>query len=146
MRRVIVESPFAPRTPLPADECANVLMCNGDCAYCSALNQRERESDLHGRYLDACLLDCLRRGESPFASHGLYTRPGVLDDMKPHERAYGISAGFAWRRAADATVFYTDLGWSSGMKTGEVDAVLVIGQDGPHVIEYRTLGADWERR
>lgn len=52
MRRVIVESPYA-----------------GDI---------ERNM----RYLRACLADCLRRGEAPFASHAIYTQPGVLDDSE----------------------------------------------------------------
>ena len=47
------------------------------------------------RYARACLADCLARGEAPFASHLLYTQPGVLDDDVPGERALGIAAGFA---------------------------------------------------
>jgi hypothetical protein len=38
------------------------------------------------RYLRACMADCLRRGEAPFASHGLYTQPGVLRDELPKDR------------------------------------------------------------
>lgn len=67
-------------------------------------------------YVRACAADCLRRGEAPYASHMLYTQPGVLDDNKPEERALGITAGFAWGAKADLRVFYVDLGWSSGMK------------------------------
>jgi len=85
MRRVILESPYA-----------------GDI-----------ERNL--RYLRACMADCLRRGEAPFASHGLYTQPGVLNDDVPSDRALGIAAGFEWREAAECTVFYEDLGWSRGM-------------------------------
>ena len=88
MRRVIIESPYA----------GNV------------------EHNL--RYLRACMADCLRRGEAPFASHGLYTQPGVLDDGKPDERRLGISAGFAWRAVAEATVVYADLGITPGMIDG----------------------------
>lgn len=86
MRRVIVESPYA-----------------GDI-------------ERNVQYAREALADCLRRGEAPFASHLLYTQPGVLRDEVVEERALGITAGFAWRAAADATVFYVDLGWSSGMK------------------------------
>ena len=64
-------------------------------------------------YLDLCLLDCLRRGESPYASHLMLT--GVLDDADQDQRALGIGAGYAWHRAADRVVFYTDCGWSRGM-------------------------------
>lgn len=74
------------------------------------------------RYLRACMADCLARGEAPYASHALYTQPGVLDDDEPEQRELGIRAGFAWRPAADATVVYTDLGMSSGMVAGVADA------------------------
>lgn len=67
------------------------------------------------RYLRAAMRDCLSRNEAPFASHALYTQPGVLDDDVPAEREKGIRAGFAWGFRADRVVFYTDLGWSSGM-------------------------------
>jgi hypothetical protein len=59
--------------------------------------------------------DSLLRGEAPYASHGLYTQPGVLRDEVPEERELGIQAGFAWRERADLTVFYIDYGFSSGM-------------------------------
>lgn len=83
--------------------------------------------------------DCLLRGEAPFASHGLYTQEGVLDDTKPEERKRGITAGFAWREKAHATVVYTDLSISSGMQLGIEDA-RVKGLP----IEYRTLPG-WNR-
>lgn len=109
MKRVIVESPFA-----------------GDV-------ERNRA------YLAAALRDCLKRGEAPFASHGLYTLPGVLDDNNPEERALGISAGFAFHEVADRCVVYTDLGVSTGMKQGVTNAV----QHGV-AVEYRTLPG-WEK-
>ena len=108
MRRVILESPFA-----------------GD-------------RDLHERYLRAALADSFARGEAPFASHGLYTQPGVLDDRDPVQRALGIAAGFAWRDAADATVVYVDLGITTGMRLGIDDATFK-----RQTIEYRQL-PDWE--
>lgn len=70
-------------------------------------------------YARAALADCLARGEAPIASHLLYTQPGVLDDLKPEERALGIQAGLAWAKVADAAVFYTDRGWSAGMLMAE---------------------------
>jgi len=108
VRRVIIESPYA-----------------GDV-----------ERNL--RYLRACMADCLRRGEAPFASHGLYTQEGVLDDRNPSERAHGIAAGFAWRTVADATVIYLDLGWSLGMFQGEADSH---ARSVP--VEHRWLGGEW---
>lgn len=109
MRLVIVESPFA-----------------GDI-----------ERNL--RYARACMADCLRRGEAPFASHALYTQPGVLDDNDPAQRNLGIAAGFAWREMAEATVVYTDLGVSRGMIAGIKHAQ----KQAEHAIEYRELGGMW---
>lgn len=91
-------------------------------------------------YARACMADCLRRGEAPFASHLLYTQPGVLRDEDPRERQLGIAAGFAWRGRAKKTVVYTDLEVSPGMQ---------LGIDDSHVrgipVEYRELGAGWDR-
>lgn len=66
MRRVILESPYA------GDVGANLA------------------------YARAALRDSLMRGETPVASHLLYTQTGVLDDSDPAERELGISAGLAW--------------------------------------------------
>lgn len=74
------------------------------------------------RYLRAAMADCFARDEAPFASHGLYTQPGVLRDEVPAERTKGITAGFRWGEAAALRVFYTDLGWSSGMYAGLAEA------------------------
>lgn len=73
-------------------------------------------------YLRACLKDSLLRGEAPFASHALYTQPGVLDDTKAEERTLGIEAGFAWGKKADLVAVYTDLEFSSGMELGILQA------------------------
>ena len=109
MRLVIVESPYA-----------------GD-------------TERNLQYLREALRDCLLRGEAPFASHALYTQPGVLRDGVPGDRRLGIEAGFAWRRWADATVVYTDLGISEGMAQG-VDHANKIG----HRVEYRSLPDTWD--
>lgn len=106
MTRVIIESPYA------GDVEANLA------------------------YLRAALRDCLQRGEAPFASHGLYTQDGVLDDLVPSEREQGISAGFAWRSVADKTVVYTDRGMTSGMEAGIAHATRI-----GCPIEYRKLRA-----
>jgi hypothetical protein len=106
VRLVILESPFA-----------------GNLAY-------------RQRYLRAAMLDCLGRGEAPFASHGLYTQ--CLDDTVPEQRKLGIDAGFAWRHVASLTVAYRDLGISGGMRLG-IDHANRIGQ----AVEYRKLGGEW---
>jgi hypothetical protein len=64
-------------------------------------------------YLDFCKLDCLRRGETPYASHGQLT--SCLDDNKPEERELGIAAGLAMAEFISNAAFYTDLDWSRGM-------------------------------
>ena len=112
MKLVLVESPFAAPTPEGIEK--NV------------------------RYARACLADCLRRGEAPFASHLLYTQGGVLRDEIPGERAHALHAGWAWGKVAAATVVYLDLGWSNGMRAGAADAD-ACGRP----IEFRTLGGEW---
>lgn len=71
--------------------------------------------DIEGnlRYAREAALDCCLRGESPQASHLLFTQ--FLDDNIPAQRDMGISLGLAWKRVADYSVFYTDKGWSTGM-------------------------------
>lgn len=85
-------------------------------------------------YARACMSDCLKRGEAPFACHLLYTQEGVLDDDKPEERNLGMRAGMAWGNMAEATVVYTDRGISTGMQYGIKQAE----QEG-RLVEYRSL-------
>lgn len=93
------------------------------------------DTETHMTYLRRCMRDCILRGEAPFASHGLYTQPGVLRDEVPDEREMGIQAGFAWRESAGKTVVYGDYGTSRGMFYGVKHA-----QDINHPIEYRKIG------
>jgi hypothetical protein len=72
----------------------------------------------HQDYAKACMRDSIWRGEAPYASHLLYAQPGILDDLIPAEREYGIEAGLAWGDKADLTAVYTDLGISGGMQRG----------------------------
>ncbi|MCV9907037.1 hypothetical protein OIV19_05305 [Brucella sp. HL-2] len=85
-------------------------------------------------YARACLLDSLRRGEAPIASHLLHTQ--VLDDMQPDERTLGIEAGLAWYRVATKCVVYNDRGISGGMKMG-IDRAILHGV----AVEYRSIEA-----
>lgn len=75
-------------------------------------------------YARRALADTLARGEAPFASHLLYTQPGVLDDLVPAERTLGIEAGLAWGDRADLTALYVDRGISTGMLYGVHRAIL----------------------
>jgi len=113
MITVLVESPFAAPTA------------------------KGRERNLG--YMRAALRDCLIRGEAPFASHALYTQPGVLDDNVAEERMLGIEAGLRWGEFARRTVVYCDLGISNGMDYG-IAAAKEVGRD----IEYRKLGGQWQ--
>jgi hypothetical protein len=92
MKRVIIESPY-----------------NG-------------EVELNEGYAELAMRDCLLNyNEAPFASHLLYTRRFALNDNDASQRILGINAGFAWRDNAEKTVFYIDLGISSGMLEGIKD-------------------------
>lgn len=87
-------------------------------------------------YVAAALADCLARGEAPFASHAIYTLPGVLDDDDPLQRRAGIEAGFAFHRVADLVAVYIDLGVTDGMRLG-IARAQVLGIR----VEYRTIPA-----
>ena len=65
------------------------------------------------KYAKECLLDSLNRGESPIASHLLYTQ--VLKDSDINQRRMGINAGLVWLDVTDKHIFYADLGYSPGM-------------------------------
>ena len=65
------------------------------------------------RYAKRAMLDAIKRGDAPIASHLLY--PQVLDDTIVDQRRTGISCERAWMLQAQAIVAYIDLGISSGM-------------------------------
>lgn len=73
-------------------------------------------------YARAAMHHCLLQNEAPFASHLLYTQPGVLDDNNRAERSLGIQAGFVWREHADLTAVYIDYGITPGMWAGIIHA------------------------
>lgn len=95
----------------------------------------ERERNL--RYLARCLRDSILRGEAPFASHGLYTMPGCLNDRIPEERALGMSVAEAFLPVASLVAVYEDHGISAGMAAGVMLAELA----GVHVV-YRKIGEE----
>lgn len=88
----------------------------------------------HKAYCRAAMRDCLSRGEAPFASHMLYTQPGVLNDADAKERQLGIEAGLLWGTFAQKTVVYVDCGISHGMEYGIARAAL---ENRP--VEYRSI-------
>jgi hypothetical protein len=83
-------------------------------------------------YLDRAIRDSVLRNEAPIASHRLY--PGALDEGDLYERNLGIQCGYAWWAAAEAVVFYTDFGWTAGMK-----AALVRARNSLLPVEERTI-------
>jgi len=93
-----------------------------------------QEHERNAAYARAATRDCLLRGEQPFASHIIYTQPGVLNDEIREERELGIRSGWCWRAVADLTAVYTDLGISRGMQEG-IDHAKETG----HPIEQRSL-------
>jgi hypothetical protein len=111
MKRVLIESPFA------GDVQRNI------------------------RYAKACVMDCLKRGEAPYASHLFFTLEGLLDDNIPEERALGIEAGLIWGQAAECTVVYTDLGISEGMEGG-IERARKEGRE----VKIRRLGGEWTEK
>lgn len=112
MRRVIIESPYAGQVVT------------------------------NTRYVRACLRDSLLRNEAPFASHAIYTLPGVLRDEIPEERELGMEAGLQWAPASCdrdlGITMYTDRGVSSGMQYG-IERHRLWGR----TIEERQLGEAW---
>lgn len=82
--------------------------------------------ELNIYYARLCMLDSYKRNEAPFLGHLLYTQ--ISKDMKDeflHDedeqkqlfgREHGLLCNYVWREKAKKTIFYTDLGWSSGMK------------------------------
>jgi hypothetical protein len=106
-------------------------------------NEDSRLLERNILYARACVWDCLRRGEVPYASHLFFTQPGILDDTNPKERGRGIEAGKEIIEALPGvvTVVYVDLGISDGMQYG-IDRALANGRR----VEYRTLGDGWEGR
>ena len=96
---VAIESPYAGRLgpDFAKDEARNVL------------------------YLKACIQDCLARGESPYASHEMFTR--ALADSDPVQRKLGIEAGMYWAAKAESRILYLDRGLSPGMILGLKEAI-----------------------
>lgn len=108
MQIVIIESPFK-----PSEETVKQYL--GRYSRAELLRQNLV-------YARLCLLNSLGRGESPLASHLLYTQVwSESDDL----REAGIKAGIEMYHRADLSALYVDLGVSSGMKHGQAHAELV---------------------
>ena len=82
--------------------------------------------DRNVRYLKLCKYDCWVRNEMPCASHDDMTQhPAKLDfyvsdydkEWDVYTRDEAINGSHSLRKLCIKTVFYIDLGWSSGMKS-----------------------------
>lgn len=87
------------------------------------------------KYARLCALDCLNKGEAPYASHLFFIQ--MLSDEIRMERDLGIKAGFYWANAASKRVVYEDFGISEGMRKG-IEHAKEITQN----VEYRKLPED----
>ena len=87
-------------------------------------------------YAKKCMFDSLMRGESPFASHLLYTQ--VLDDAIKKQRLMGMDRAFNWYKHADLMAIYIDKGISNGMKKG----IAVAEKFGIEMV-YRSLDGNY---
>lgn len=130
--RAMADHAACPRSPCPgtAPHCLGVVGMPVVLVESPYAGDVERNV----RFARACLADCFRRGEAGFASHLLYTQPGVLRDEVPAEREWGITAGLAVGLRADLTVVYTNLGISGGMRAGIASA-----ERAGRPVEYRRL-------
>ena len=88
-------------------------------------------------YAQKAMVDCIDRGEAPFASHLLYTQ--IFDELIDDQRSKGIDVGLAWGRHATKTVVYQDFGITSGMVIGIKRAI----EEG-RGIEYRSIEGYFE--
>jgi hypothetical protein len=108
MKIVIIESPFKPSNETVAQ-------------YVGRYSRAEllRQNLVYARL---CLLNSLGRGESPLASHLLYTQ--VWSESNDLREA-GIKAGIEMYHRADLSALYVDLGVSAGMRHGQDHAKLI---------------------
>ena len=93
--------------------------------------------EFNKQYARRAMLDSLKRGESPFASHLLFDQPGLLDELNTHDRQLGMAAGQSWYKCAEKVVVYEDYGISAGMQTG-INYATVLNIP----IEYRRIDED----
>lgn len=101
-----------------------------------ASNTWHTEED-HRIYLQDCIRDCIRRGETPYASHQMLT--AALNDADEEERRIGMEAGFDMAEQIGRIAVYMDHGVSHGMAQG-ISRHRARGLQ----IEYRWLESDFD--
>ena len=95
------------------------------------------ENEAYARH---AVKDCLSRNEIPFASHILYTQPGVLDDTQSAQRRLGIEAGLIMGQLCQKTALYEDRGITPGMEEG-VERAFSFGRN----VEHRNLNKEYSK-
>jgi hypothetical protein len=105
---VCIESPFKPSD-------ADVAQYAGRYSRAELL----RQNLVYARML---VLNSLLQGETPVASHLLYTQ---VRSEKPELREAGIKAGIELHKRADLVALGVDLGVSSGMRLASDHAALI---------------------
>lgn len=108
MKIVCLESPFKPSA-------ADIATYVGRYSAADLL----RQNLIYARML---LLNSLLQGETPVASHLLYTQ---VWSEKPELRDAGIKAGIEMHKRSDLVALGVDLGVSSGMKLASDHATLI---------------------
>ena len=112
-----------------------------ECAFIPVILESPYQSDdsdtlsRNKKYLLDCLEDCIKRNESPYASHKIF--PDFLDENE--KREIGIAAGQAWYAHAAYMVIYDDYGITPGMQAG-IDYFKSIKPDAK--IEIRKLNGN----
>jgi len=110
MKRVILESPYR----------VNQTIKRGGISGVSDVYEIKIIQAKYKIYACKCVIDCLGRDESPFASHLIFTQ--MLDDNISEHRQLGMEAGFTWYSVADYCVVYNNYGISEGMQKGIIKA------------------------
>lgn len=150
MSIVVLESPCKP-SESAVGALRTLILGDGDEVYKDEVGRNvfdsgwcgSPENDIRLRntyYARAAMLDCLLRGEAPYASHLLYTQ--VLDDDEEEERRRGMEAGIelSHRLLLDEDaqhVFYDELGISGGMRAATAK---LYPSDAPPRYDLRQLG------
>lgn len=125
MKRIVVETPYKP----------DLVLEKHPAEWLEKLRNNVKYARACVRYV------MIEHGHAPFASHLLYTQPGILDDQDGKERVLGIDAGLEWARVAgEESWFFTDLGISEGMLKG-----LASAKEQGRPFRYVELGPDWEK-
>lgn len=122
---VSIESPFKPSE-------ADVQKYEGRYSRAELLRQNLI-------YARLAIVNSLKRGESPFASHLLYTQVWAETDEL---RGQGIKAGIEFHRRSDLVALYIDLGVSHGMMKAEDHADLIGCEKSRRLILDASSGAD----